>query len=599
MELDINKPFGKYQLGSLIKSSQGTNVYRAYIYDEYHRDYDQYRITIHDNEYYEQKGKTAALKEAEVLNQLSDNTFMKVIDSGMVEWDGKKYSYFGYWNDECYQILRDAMCNDDTFDEDHAVNIVKNVLCGLVELSKLMKGGGHYNICPENVFVVRDCLQIIGLEHASEPCNGNPDFVCEDIDIRYRAPETFLGRFNSASDVYSVGVMLYEMIFNGLPYPVDETMDAKAALNAIKTADTPEVDVNSSYLKHIISKAIKRNVGARYENVEEFYTAVLDYLGNKIENKKQIKNEDMSDNVQAVNEPKLNVKMSVKTGDGLKAVAGMAELKRQLHRDFVDVVTHPELADEFSIQPPNMLLFGPPGTGKTYLSMRLSEEVGMDVCSIKPSDLGSIWIHGSQSLIKELFYKAEAKAKKNKRGCLLLIDEFDAFCCKRDASGNETMANEVAEWLTQLNDCVKKRIFVVGTTNCIERIDPAVLRHGRIDQIVYIGLPDKECRKQLFEYELNKRPHVSDINIDNLADLTEGYTSSDIAYIVKASATTAFEASIRDDDEVFKINEEILLSIIKTTRPSVTQQEARRYEKTRDAFLNVKHNERRPIGFYA
>ena len=307
----------------------------------------------------------------------------------------------------------------------------------------------------------------------------------------------------------------------------------------------------------------------------------------------------MSDNAQAVNEPKLNVKMSVKTGEGLMAVAGMTELKRQLRRDFVDIVTHPELADEFSIQPPNMLLFGPPGTGKTYLGERLSEEVGMDCCSIKPSDLGSIWIHGSQSLIKELFAKAEAKAKKNKRGCLLLIDEIDAFCCKRDASGNETMANEVAEWLTQLNECVSKKVYVIGMTNSIQRIDPAILRHGRIDKIVYIGLPDKECRKQLFEYELNKRPHACDINIDNLADLTEGFTSSDIAYIVKASATSAFEASIKEEDEVLKIDEEMLLNIIKTTRPSVTQQEARRYEKTRDEFLNVKHNERRPIGFYA
>ncbi|MBQ3843618.1 MAG: AAA family ATPase [Bacteroidales bacterium] len=597
MELDTNKPFGKYHLDSLIKESQGTNVYEAYDCDN-----NTYHITIHDNEYYEQKGKTAALKEAEVISQLSDNVFLKLVDGGTVEREGKKYSYFCHIY-ENHMTLREIMGYNDTLDEDYSVNIVKDVLRGLVELSGLMNGGGHYNICPDNVFVDhydgKAVPFIIGLEHASEPCNGNPDFVCEDIDIRYRAPETFWGRFNSASDVYSVGVMLYEMIFNGLPYPVDETMDAKAALNAIKTADTPEVDVNSSYLKHIISKAIKRNVGARYENVGEFYNAVVDYLANKDNREKQIKNEDMSDNAQAVNEPKLNVKMSVKTGEGLMAVAGMTELKRQLRRDFVDIVTHPELADEFSIQPPNMLLFGPPGTGKTYLGERLSEEVGMDCCSIKPSDLGSIWIHGSQSLIKELFAKAEAKAKKNKRGCLLLIDEIDAFCCKRDASGNETMANEVAEWLTQLNECVSKKVYVIGMTNSIQRIDPAILRHGRIDKIVYIGLPDKECRKQLFEYELNKRPHACDINIDNLADLTEGFTSSDIAYIVKASATSAFEASIKEEDEVLKIDEEMLLNIIKTTRPSVTQQEARRYEKTRDEFLNVKHNERRPIGFYA
>ena len=222
------------------------------------------------------------------------------------------------------------------------------------------------------------------------------------------------------------------------------------------------------------------------------------------------------------------------------------------------------------------------------------------MCYIKPSDLGSIWIHGSQTLIKELFQKAEEKAKKNKVGCLILIDEFDAFVCKRDASDNEHMANEVAEWLTQLNDCASKNIFVIGTTNCIQRIDPAILRHGRIDQIVYIGLPDKECRQQLFEYELNSRPHEENIDVEKLASITDGFTSSDISYIVKETATNAFEESVKNEEsDIVKISETMLENVIKQTRPSVTKQEIKRFEQQRDEFLQTKDNERRTIGFHA
>ena len=119
--------------------------------------------------------------------------------------------------------------------------------------------------------------------------------------------------------------------------------------------------------------------------------------------------------------------MSVRVGEGFKAVAGMDDIKKKLRRDFVEIVSHRELAKEFGIMPSNMLFYGAPGTGKTFISERLAEECGLAVCSVKPSDLGSIWLHGSQGLIKELFTKAAFKAKQNKRGCILLIDELDAL----------------------------------------------------------------------------------------------------------------------------------------------------------------------------
>ena len=141
-------------------------------------------------------------------------------------------------------------------------------------------------------------------------------------------------------------------------------------------------------------------------------------------------------------------------------------------------------------------------------------------------------------------------------------------------------------------------MFVVGTTNRLDAIDPALLRHGRLDSIMYIGLPDMECRKQLFEIELEKRPHDNNINMEELARMTEGYTSSDISYMVKETARNAFEASIKAKGQrVVAISEAMLRDVVKATRPSVTHEEVRKYEKMRDEYVKRSKAERPRIGF--
>ena len=156
----------------------------------------------------------------------------------------------------------------------------------------------------------------------------------------------------------------------------------------------------------------------------------------------------------------------------------------------------------------------------------------------------------------------------------------------------------MAEFLVQLNDCVNKNVYVIGTTNCLDRIDKAVIRKGRIDQVIYIGMPDKECRRQLFEIELQKRPHEQTIDYEKLASLTEGYTSADISYIVKETSRNAFEASLEARGKrVVKINQKMLAGVISITRPSVSDADVLRYERMRDEYLNNNKNERRRIGF--
>jgi len=159
-------------------------------------------------------------------------------------------------------------------------------------------------------------------------------------------------------------------------------------------------------------------------------------------------------------------------------------------------------------------------------------------------------------------------------------------------------AGEVAELLAQLNDCVEKNVYVIGTTNRLDAIDPGVLRHERMDSVIFFNIPDIECREKLFEIELQKRPHEDNINIEELARQTEGFTSSDISYIVKETARNAFEECLmRGDKHVVKISERMLKEVISATRPSVTRDDVRRYEKMRDDYLKHDKNERPRIGF--
>lgn len=482
------------------------------------------------------------------------------------------------------------------------------------------KGGGHFNVSPDMVLVYKKegdsvKVKLLGDDSPHEACNGKPDFDTEVLNPCFRAPESFLGRFSPATDVYSLGMLLAFMLQGIYPYDINEEMTNVEIMKAVKNTE-PQLNVSAN-LVPLIYKAIDKKASRRFKDVEEMGCSLMDYLGlekpkmfscfsdgskmNGSEGyKKNIEKDNMQEDRQSPNEPHLDVKMGTRAGEGFKAVAGMEDIKKQLRRDFVDIVSHQELAQEFGIMPSNILLYGAPGNGKTFITQKLAEESGLAYCSVRPSDLGSIWLHGSQSLIKQLFENAEAKAKQNKKGCILQIEELDALCGARDAKGNEHQADEVAEWLTQLNDCVAKNVFVVGTTNRLDAIDPAVLRHGRLDTIMYVGLPDAECRKRLFEIELDKRPHELDIDLDELARMTEGYTSSDISYMVKETARNAFEASIKGECcMIVKINQAMLLEVLASTRPSVTSEEVKKYERMRDDYLRRSSKERPKIGFLA
>ena len=263
-------------------------------------------------------------------------------------------------------------------------------------------------------------------------------------------------------------------------------------------------------------------------------------------------------------------------GNGFADIAGMQELKDYLTQKVIFMIQNKELAEQYRITPPNgMLLYGPPGCGKTFFAEKFAEETNFNFMLVKSSDIGSSLVHGTEAKIQKLF----AKAEKNSP-IVICFDEFDALVPVRGAHGSEYQSGEVNEFLAQMNNCAKKGIFIIATSNRPDKIDPAILRTGRIDKQVFVPLPDMEARKEMFKMYLAKRPTSEDINIDEYAAKTEGYIASDIAFIVNDAAMTA--AFTRKP-----ISHELMCTSLNNIKPSLQKEVIDEYSQIQNKMNGV------------
>ena len=211
----------------------------------------------------------------------------------------------------------------------------------------------------------------------------------------------------------------------------------------------------------------------------------------------------------------------------------------------------------------------------------MAEEVGIHFIKVVPDDLASTMVHGTQEKIGEVFKNAERHAP-----ALLFFDEFDAMVPRRTGNEyNQHYDSEVNEFLCMLNHASDKGVYVLAATNHPERIDKAVLRTGRIDELVYVDMPDHEARKSLFALELAKLPREEDIDMDWLAHLTQGFNCSDINYIVKSAARKKFNEAIGCGEHTLQnITQKQLEEIISGRSPSVSSRDLREYQRVHREF---------------
>ena len=413
----------------------------------------------------------------------------------------------------------------------------------------------------------------------------NDDFKYNYLDglsINQVAPEIFDNNFSTKSDQFNIGALVYQMHTGSLPLFSDESINLKDSNAKEKFLefrnDSYELSKNISIeLKTVIQKALSKDPNDRYSSLSEL---------SRFLNKERIVegSQDNSNTSQDKSEP------LVKRGNGFADIAGMDDLKNTLKSKIIDVIKRPEHFKKYGVTIPNgMLLYGPPGCGKTFISEKFCEEAGFNFFLVKASDVTSIYKSGGEQKIGELFKDAAANAPT-----VICFDEVDGIMPKRQSGESSQHKNsEVNEYLTQINKCSERGIFVIATTNKPDMIDTAILRTGRLEVHVYVPPPGKIARKKIFELYLNNRYSDTNIDYDKLASMTDNYVASDIEFIINSASHTAAIKEI-------PISMDIILNVIKEFKPSLNEEKLKEYEVARKTFENndkSDNNSRTPIGF--
>jgi transitional endoplasmic reticulum ATPase len=220
-----------------------------------------------------------------------------------------------------------------------------------------------------------------------------------------------------------------------------------------------------------------------------------------------------------------------------QGIAGMRELKSLFESDVILPLRFPTLYAKYRVPIPNgVLLYGPPGCGKTLFARKAAQALDYNYKEVKASDLASIYVHGTQRMIGKLFEEAAAKAPS-----LIFFDEIDAFVPNR--GGDDVSFHyraEVNEFLAQLDECAQKDILVLAATNLISRIDPAILRPGRMDKRIFVSPPDYEARVEALKLFMNGRPQ-GEIDWHRLAEYGECFTYAELKHVVDEAARSALQ----------------------------------------------------------
>ena len=226
-------------------------------------------------------------------------------------------------------------------------------------------------------------------------------------------------------------------------------------------------------------------------------------------------------------------------------IGGLSEVKSMLRQMVQYPVEHPELFEKFGMRPSRGCLFyGPPGCGKTMLAKAIANECQANFISVKGPQLLTMWFGESEANVRDIFRKAQMSAP-----CVLFFDEIDSLATSRgshvgDAGGaSDRVINAI---LLELDGVESRRqVFVIGATNRPDIVDPAILRPGRLDQLLYVPLPDLPSRLSILQSVLRNSPVAADVDLGQIATATEGYSGADLAEICQSAARFAIEETVR------------------------------------------------------
>lgn len=537
------------------------------------------------------------LLEIEFLKSIKNPNIVSYKDSGEIILEGKKYGFL-VLNFIAGETLAERITREQISSLYDLKQIISGVLNGLNYLHSLPDPIIHNEITPQNIMLDLSSdipqAKIIDFGYARSFHQSSKAFSKDGLNLNYVASECFNSFYSPQSDLFSVGALMYHLLY-GMPpwfkdiskFKADRTKAEDIILEERKkTLSFPKVsgdivDFEESILK-VLKKALQQDPENRFQSANEFTQAINGEIEiEDIDTVKKIKSEEKDDK---------KIKTHKAKGKGFAAIAGLDELKSEMKKSVIDVLQNPEKAERYGAKLPNgMVLYGPPGCGKTFFAKHFAEEVGFNFILATPSTLKSRFINATQENIAKMFEEAEKNAPT-----IIFIDEINELLPNRDSDSHEMAKSAVNEMLAQMDRTGEKGIFIIGATNYPDMIDPAMLRSGRLEKKFYLPPPDFKLRKALFEMSLNVRKKVLDfgIDFDKLSNLTEHYVSSDIESIVNEATSIAMADDLR-------ISMVLLEKVIKSFKP-FPKEELRKYEliKAKMNGENIdKNNDRQSIGF--
>ncbi|DBA05161.1 TPA: hypothetical protein N0F65_005011 [Lagenidium giganteum] len=232
-----------------------------------------------------------------------------------------------------------------------------------------------------------------------------------------------------------------------------------------------------------------------------------------------------------------------------KDIGGLESVKRELRELVQYPVEHPEKFEKYGLSPSRGVLFyGPPGCGKTLLAKAVANECQANFISVKGPELLTMWFGESEANVRDVFDKARQAAP-----CVLFFDELDSIAQQRGSSAGDAGGagdRVMNQLLTEMDGMgAKKNVFIIGATNRPDIIDPALMRPGRLDQLIFIPMPDFESRLSILRAVLRKSPLSKDVDLNYLAQQTDKFTGADLTEICQRAAKLAIRESIQRDME--------------------------------------------------
>ena len=505
------------------------------------------------------------------LNTEENQNVVRYVDNGEVK---KGNAVYHYLVTEFYRgmLLLDAVRQEGRFDLEDAIQITLCVLSGLAFIHSCALI--HNDIRPSNIMLqeLDDGMlmpTIIDLGHISYMVKGRPTFADEDLMPYFRAPETFRAVYTVKSDIFSTGALLYFLIFGKAPW---EDLDLRALdgdkqkiADAVKKArkqnlvlETDEVKL-PDYMKAILLKALAKKPEDRFASAGEFAQALFEQVMPELA--KLMEEDESNATPQAEGQEQDNsgptITFKKGSGSGFDNVTGRDELKEQLRKEVLFALQNPEKAKSYKLPAINgVLLYGPPGCGKSLVLESFAEELGFNYSIIKGVEMGHIYQQGVLDNLQRVFDAAEIKAP-----FVLCFDELEFIAPNPNAEGEEgNITPQISAFFSMLNNCSKKGILVVATTNRPDLIDQSIMRIGCFDRVFFVPQPDFEARKDIFMAHLKDRP-CDELDYDELARLSDDFNAGDITEAVNEAAMTAAYNDV-------PISQKILVDVLKYKNPT-------------------------------